>query len=153
MEYRIALLPGDGIGPEVVGETVRVLDKLGSLYDHRFCYSNYLIGGCAIDEYGVALTEETLVACKQADAVLLGAVGGPKWDNPAATLRPEQGLLKLRKDLEVYANLRPVCMHPALVNASPLKTERLQGVDLIVVRELTGGLYFGQPRGREKKDG
>ncbi len=113
----------------------------------------YLIGGGSIDKYGTALTDETLAGCQASHAVLLGAVGGPKWDDPAARVRPEQGLLGLRKGLGVFANLRPVQVHPGLVNASPLKPEKLAGVDLLVVRELTGGLYFGQPKGRKMVDG
>ncbi len=149
MEANIVLLPGDGIGPEVVSSAVRVLDALSEKMGFRFHYTEHMIGGCAIDHSGVALTDETLKACQQADAVLLGAVGGPKWDDPSAKVRPEQGLLALRKGLSVFANLRPVKVHPALLDASPLKPERLAGVDMIVVRELTGGLYFGQPKGRE----
>lgn len=153
MDARIILLPGDGIGPEVIGEAVRLLKLLGQRCGHRFYFDEHKIGGCAIDAYGTALTDETLRACQQGDAVLLGAVGGPKWDDPNAKIRPEQGLLALRKGLGVFANLRPVRVHPALVNTSPLKPDRLKGVDLIVVRELTGGLYFGQPRGRSMTDG
>lgn len=153
MDARIILLPGDGIGPEVIGEAVRLLKLLGQRCGHRFSFDEHKIGGCAIDAYGTALTDETLRACQQGDAVLLGAVGGPKWDDPNAKIRPEQGLLALRKGLGVFANIRPVRVHPALVNTSPLKPDRLKGVDLIVVRELTGGLYFGQPRGRSITDG
>ena len=153
METNIVLLPGDGIGPEVISEAVRTLQVVAAKYGHTFNCTQYLMGGCSIDRYGAALTEETLTACKAADAVLLGAVGGPKWDDPSARVRPEQGLLALRKGLGVFANLRPVRLHPALLDASPLKPERLNGVDLIVVRELTGGLYFGQPKGREMRDG
>ena len=149
METKIVLLPGDGIGPEVVGEAVRVLQVVARKYGHSFNFITCLIGGCSIDRFGSAITDETLAACKAADAVLLGAVGGPKWDDPAARVRPEQGLLALRKGLAVFANLRPVRVHPALIDASPLKPERLAGVDLMVVRELTGGLYFGQPKGQE----
>ncbi len=152
MNYSIALLPGDGIGPEVVYATVHVLEALGAHYGHNFAFAEYLMGGCSIDRYGTALTDETLSACKAADAVLLGAVGGPKWDNPAAPVRPEQGLLALRKGLGVFANLRPVKVLPRLAISSPLKLEKLTGVDLVVVRELTGGLYFGQPKGRWKTD-
>ena len=151
--FSITLLPGDGIGPEVVSAAVRVLDMVADHAGFRVIYSEYPIGGCSIDLHGTALTEDTLMACKSANAVLLGAVGGPKWDDPAAPVRPEQGLLALRKGMEVFANLRPVTVHPALVEASPLKAERLQGVDLIFVRELTGGLYFGQPKRRDVVNG
>jgi 3-isopropylmalate dehydrogenase len=153
MKYKITLLPGDGIGPEVVGEAVRVLDVIASKYNHTFEYKERLMGGCSIDKYGSSLTDETLADCQSADAVLLGAVGGPKWDDPAAKDRPERGLLALRKGLGVFANLRPVKVHPALMEWSPLKPEKLQGVDILVVRELTGGLYFGWPKGRDIKDG
>ena len=149
MEFKITLLPGDGIGPEVVGESVRVLDVIATKYGHTFHYQERLMGGCSIDAYGTSLTDETLADCQSADAVLLGAVGGPKWDDPNAKDRPERGLLALRKGLGVFANLRPVRVHPALVDASPLKPERLQSVDILVIRELTGGLYFGQPKRRE----
>ena len=153
MEANIVLLPGDGIGPEVVFAAQRVLQTLEREYNHHFIFTEHLVGGCSIDQYGTALTEETLKACQSADAVLLGAVGGPKWDNPTAAVRPEQGLLALRKGLGVFANLRPVKTYPQLAAASPLKPEKLTGVDLIVVRELTGGLYFGKPKGRDLVDG
>ncbi len=153
MKRSIILLPGDGIGVEVVGETVRLLQAVADQTGNSFEYQQHLIGGCSIDQFGVALSDETLAACKASDAVLLGAVGGPKWDDPAAKVRPEQGLLRLRKELGVFANLRPVKVHPDLVQASPLKPEKLAGVDIMVVRELTGGLYFGQPKGREVIDG
>ena len=149
MNFNITLLPGDGIGPEVVAEAVRVLDIVSSRYNHTFHYKQRLMGGCSIDEYGTSLTDETLADCQSADAILFGAVGGPKWDDPNAKDRPERGLLALRKGLGVFANMRPVKVHPALIDASPLKPERLQGVDILVLRELTGGLYFGQPKKRE----
>ena len=152
-EFNITLLPGDGIGPEVVAQAVRVLEEITRISGNVFHTREDFIGGCSIDRSRTALTDETLAVCQQSDGVLLGAVGGPKWDNPDAKVRPEQGLLALRKGLGVFANLRPVKVHPALVAASPLKPEKLAGVDMIVVRELTGGLYFGQPKGREMVDG
>ncbi|HKH65334.1 MAG TPA: 3-isopropylmalate dehydrogenase [Solirubrobacterales bacterium] len=141
---RIVVLAGDGIGPEIVAAARQVLDALG-----EFSYEEQLMGGCSIDEHGTALTDAVLDACRDADAVLLGAVGGPKWDttDPDAP-RPEQGLLGLRKGMGLYANLRPVRPSPALVGASPLREERISGTDLLVVRELTGGIYFGDS-GRE----
>lgn len=153
MNFKITLLPGDGIGPEVIAEAVRSLETIARKYDHTFDFKERLMGGCSIDKYGSSLTDETLADCQSSDAVLLGAVGGPKWDDPSAKDRPERGLLALRKGLGVFANLRPVKVHPALVDASPLKPEKLEGVDILVVRELTGGLYFGQPKMREMKDG
>ncbi len=153
MEKSIVLLPGDGIGPEVVGQAVRVLEAAAAAVGITLRFTERMLGGCSIDQYGTAMTDETLADCQKADAVLLGAVGGPKWDDPQAKVRPEQGLLGLRKGLGVFANLRPVRVHPDLVSASPLKPERLAGVDLIVVRELTGGLYFGQPKGRQMVNG
>jgi 3-isopropylmalate dehydrogenase len=153
MNFNITLLPGDGIGPEVVAEAVRVLDVIARKFGHTFIFTERLMGGCSIDKYGSSLTDETLADCKASDAVLLGAVGGPKWDAPNANDRPERGLLALRKGLGVFANLRPVRVHPALIDSSPLKPEKLKGVDILVVRELTGGLYFGQPKMRELKDG
>jgi 3-isopropylmalate dehydrogenase len=153
MKATITLLPGDGIGPEVVGAACELLSVVGETFHHQFETGEYLIGGCAIDATGSALPEDTLSACQHSDAVLLGAVGGPKWDDPTAAVRPEQGLLGLRKQLELFANLRPVKPHPALIQASPVRPERLAGVDLMVVRELTGGLYFGQPRLRRVVDG
>ncbi|WP_437728794.1 3-isopropylmalate dehydrogenase [Sorangium sp. So ce861] len=153
MKANIVLLPGDGIGVEVVAEARVTLDAVAAQFGHSFTYSEHLIGGCAIDATGTALTPETLDACRAADAVLLGAVGGPKWDNPSANVRPEQGLLALRQGLGLYANLRPIRLFPELVQASPLKPERLADVDILVVRELTGGLYFGKPRLREEVNG
>lgn len=150
MQASITLLPGDGIGPEVVDAAVAVLDVIAARTGHHFRYTRHLIGGCSIDQYGTALTDETLKACQSSDAVLLGAVGGPKWDDPNAPVRPEQGLLALRKGLGVFANLRPVKVHPKLTDASPLRPEKLKDVNMLVLRELTGGLYFGKPKGREK---
>jgi len=150
---RIVLLPGDGIGPEVVGAARRVLEAAAAQDGIALAFEEKLIGGAAIDATGSALPDDTLEACKRADAVLLGAVGGPKWDDPTAKVRPEQGLLAIRRALGLYANLRPVRPHPALADVSPLKAERLAGVDLVFVRELTGGIYFGQPRRRERVDG
>lgn len=146
MEFRVAVLPGDGVGPEVVAAALKVLDAVGKAFGHRFVYKEGLVGGAAIDAYGVALTDETLEMCRSCDAVLLGAVGGPKWDDPLAKVRPEDGLLALRKGLGLFANLRPVKVLPMLVDATTLKPEVVKGVDLIFVRELTGGLYFGQPK-------
>jgi 3-isopropylmalate dehydrogenase len=143
MEAKIVTLPGDGIGQEVVAEGVKVLQAVAERYDHCFTFEEALIGGCAMDATGSPLPEATLAACREADAVLLGAVGGPRWSDPAAPVRPEQGLLGLRRGLGLYANLRPVRVAPTLLDASPLRPERLARVDLMVVRELTGGIYFG----------
>ena len=153
MKVNIVILPGDGIGPEVTAAAREILEIVGDKYNHEFQLQEHLVGGAAIDAAGVALPETTLDACLEADAVLLGAVGGPKWDDPLADVRPEQGLLGLRKGLGLFANLRPIQPHPALLNSSPLKISFLQDVDLLVVRELTGGIYFGQPRGRSSNDG
>lgn len=143
MKARIMVLAGDGIGPEVTTEAVGALQTIAQLYGHRFEFQQGLIGAAAIDQTGEALPEATLSACRAADAILLGAVGDPRYDDPERTVRPEQGLLALRKGLNLFANLRPVAYLPALRDASPLKAHVLEGVDLVVVRELTGGLYFG----------
>ena len=143
MKATIVTLPGDGVGPEVTGAAVAVLKAVAARYQHVFHFDEQLIGGAAIDACGKPLPEASLAACQSADAVLLGAVGGPKWSDPSAAVRPEQGLLGLRAALGVYANLRPLQVHPALAGLSPLKNERLQNVDVLFVRELTGGAYFG----------
>jgi 3-isopropylmalate dehydrogenase len=144
IKAQIVILPGDGIGPEVTHEAVRVLEAVASRFNHEFKFESHLIGGAAIDATQSALPSSTVSACGSADAVLLGAVGGPKWSDPNAKVRPELGLLQLRKALGVFANIRPVALHPALLDASPVKAEVLQGTDIMVVRELTGGIYFGE---------
>jgi 3-isopropylmalate dehydrogenase len=146
MEFNVAVLPGDGIGPEVIVQALKVLQTVGEKFGHSFHLHDELIGGIAIDNVGTALSDETLKMCKQCDAVLLGAVGGSKWDDPQVKIHPEDGLLALRKGLRLFANLRPVKVFPMLVNSTNLKPEVIKGVDLVVVRELTGGLYFGQPK-------
>jgi len=152
MMATIVLLPGDGIGPEVVDEARRVLETVARLFGHSFQFREQLIGGASIDACGTALSDATLATCRGADAILLGAVGGPRWDDPNAAVRPEQGLLGLRKALGLWANLRPVRPYPELAGCSPLRPERLAGVDVLVIRELTGGLYFG-PRRRDELRG
>jgi 3-isopropylmalate dehydrogenase len=146
MEFNVAVLPGDGVGPEVVTQAVKVLQAVGKRFGRSFQFHEGLIGGAAIDTLGTALSDETLTMCKQRDAVLLGAVGGSKWDDPQAKVHPEDGLLGLRKGLGLFANLRPVKVFPMLVDSTNLKPEVVRGVDLVVVRELTGGLYFGEPK-------
>jgi 3-isopropylmalate dehydrogenase len=147
--FSIAALPGDGIGPEVVAEGLKILSAIEARGIASFNVTPAVFGGIAIDETGTGLPDETLRLCLSSDAILLGAVGGPKWDNPRATVRPEGGLLRLRKALGVFANLRPVRAWPPLLDSSPVKREIVAGTDLVVVRELTGGLYFGKPRGRK----
>lgn len=144
MEALITLLPGDGVGPEVCHAARRVLEAVAAQRGHRFEFSEQLIGGAAIDAKNDPLPASTISACKESDAVLMGAVGGPKWSDPNASIRPEQGLLKIRSTLGVFANIRPVKVIDELMSASPLKPELLRGVDMMVVRELTGGIYFGE---------
>ena len=150
MHADMVVLPGDGIGPEVTAAAVDVLRAVATRYGHGFRFEEKLIGGAAIDATGSALPDDTLAAAKRADAVLLGAVGGPKWSDPKASVRPEQGLLAIRKALGLYANLRPVKPHAVALGASPIKPHLLQGVDLVVVRELTGGIYFGRKQRTEE---
>lgn len=141
--YNILLLPGDGVGPEIMDQAVSVANAAAEKHGFSLSMETSLIGGCAIDQYGTALRDEDIEAARASDAVLLGAVGGPKWDDPSASVRPEQGLLKIRKALGLFANLRPVTANEALLEASPIKEDRIRGTDLLVVRELTGGIYFG----------
>lgn len=150
MQANIAVLSGDGIGPEVTREAVTLLEVIADLFGHSFTFEHALLGGKAVDETGSPLPEETLALAKASNGVLLGAVGGPKWDREPAHRRPEAGLLALRKGLDVFANLRPITVFPELAEASPLKWEMVEVVDMVIVRELTGGLYFGQPRGRSQ---
>lgn len=151
MDYKIALAAGDGIGPEIAGIATKVLDKIGEKYGHEFTYENILLGGASIDAHGVPVTDEAIEIAKSSDGILLGAVGGWKWDTIEPKLRPEQGLLKLRKELQVYANLRPAIIYKELRDASPLKNEILgDGIDILVVRELVGGIYFGERKTYEE---
>ncbi len=145
-QFNLVVLPGDGIGPEVAAEGIKVLQTVGNKFGHSFNLQYELLGGASIDATGEALTQDTLKKCQNSDAVLMGAVGGPKWDAPQAKVQPEDGILALRKGLGVFANLRPVKMYPMLVNSTNLKPEVVNGVDLIFVRELTGGIYYAQPK-------
>lgn len=151
--FDILVLPGDGIGPEVTAEGVRVLEAVGERFEHVFNFEQDLVGGAAIDALGTAILPETIEKASKSNAVLFGAVGGPKWDDPNANVRPEQGLLAIRSGLGLWANLRPVTAIPALIDASTLRPEVIEGVDLLVIRELTSGLYFGKPQERRVVDG
>jgi 3-isopropylmalate dehydrogenase len=146
--FRILLTPGDGIGPEVMQEALKVLGRIEKRFKHEFQFEEETIGGAAIDKHGVALRPETVAKAKASAAVLFGAVGGPKWDDPKATVRPEDAILGMRKQLGLFANLRPVKIHPEMIAESSLKPEVLEGTDMVVIRELTGGLYFGKPQRR-----
>lgn len=150
MNYKITVLKGDGIGPEIVNEAIKILHKIGKSYNHNFNFERGYLGGESIDKYKVPLSEETIKLCEESDSVLLGAIGGPKWDNINPEIRPEKGLLQIRKALNLYCNLRPAILFDSLKDSSPLKSSVIKdGLDIMVVRELTGGLYFG-PRHRDK---
>ena len=151
--FDILVLPGDGIGPEVTSEGVRALKAIGERFEHVFNFNEDIVGGAAIDAHGEAIRDGTIAAAKASDAVLFGAVGGPKWSDPNAPVRPEQGLLRLRSELGLWANLRPVRVDPALVASSTLRPEVLEGVEFLVIRELTSGVYFGRPQERRTDDG
>jgi 3-isopropylmalate dehydrogenase len=144
--HNLLLLPGDGIGPEVMAEVKRVIDFFSTKGPDKFKTEEALVGGCCYDAHGVAITEETMDKAKAADAIIFGAVGGPKWDTVGYDVRPEAGLLRLRKDLDLYANVRPAIVYPALADSSSLKREVVEGLDIIILRELTGGVYFGEPK-------
>ena len=148
MHYELAVLPGDGVWPEVVAEGVKVLQTVGRRFGHTFGLTNGLIGGVAIDAEGTALSDATLEMCRKKDAILFGAVGDPKYDDPQAPVHPEDGLLKIRAELGLFANIRPVKLYPQLIDSTPLKAQIVKGTDFVVIRELTGGLYFGRPKRR-----
>ena len=150
---KILILPGDGVGKEIVAQAIKVIDSLNANHDMNMNLVHVLIGGCAYDETGSPLREETLIAAKECDSILLGAVGGQQWESLERELRPERGLLGIRAELDLFSNLRPAILYPQLANASTLKNEVVSGLDLMIVRELVGGIYFGQPRGIEIKDG
>ena len=153
MNAKIVLLPGDGIGPEVTEEGRKVLAAVGQKFGHEFSFETHPIGGNAIDDFGDPLPEATLEACRKSDGILLGAVGGPKWDDPTAKTRPEAGLLKIRKELGLFANIRPITTHEFLLDSSPLRREIVEGTDILFVRELTGGIYFGESKIEQNDDG
>ena len=148
MRFAITVLPGDGVGPEVTAEAVKVMEAVGERFGHVFDARIGRVGGNAIDDFGTPLPDETLAMCRGVDAIVFGAVGGPKWDSADAETRPEDGILAIRKSLGLFANLRPIKVYPALINSSPIKPRLLDGVDMLIVRELTGGLYFSRPKKR-----
>ena len=151
MKLKIAILPGDGIGPEIIKQALKVMEAIGNRFGHTFDYSFGLVGAAAITTKGDPYPEETHRMCMEADAILFGAIGDPRFDNdPKAKIRPEQGLLKMRKELGLYANIRPVATFPSLIHRSPLRQELIEGVDFLCIRELTGGIYFGRPQGRSE---